>query len=197
MARIKRLKDLQAEQAIIDDQLVAAQAEEVRLKGEMADYQARVAAVPTRESELVELTRDYSTIQQAYATLLQKREDSTVAANMERRQIAEQFRVLDPASLPERPHNQRAQLAILFGGPAGGLVAGLLLVAFLEHRDSSFKREEDVMRVLSLPVLALIPVMDDDPHGETRPGRSARSSITAVLAWVGSAGAALLGNIQS
>ena len=35
----------------------------------------------------------------------------------------------------------------------------LLVVGFLEYRDSSFKTEEDVMRVLSLPVLALVPVM--------------------------------------
>jgi uncharacterized protein involved in exopolysaccharide biosynthesis len=196
MARAKRLNDLQAEQAIIDDQLVAAQAEEVRLKGELADYQAKVAAVPTRESELVELTRDYSTIQQAYASLLQKREDSNVAANMERRQIAEQFRVLDPASLPERAYNQRARLAVLFGGPGGGLVLGFLLIAALEQRDSSFKREEEVVRVLSLPVLALIPAMDDDPHIQTRRGVGARTRITAALAWAGSASAALLRNSQ-
>ena len=66
--------------------------------------------VPTRESELVELTRDYSTLQETYASLLQKREDSKLAANLERRQIGEQFRILDPASLPQRPHNQRQRL---------------------------------------------------------------------------------------
>ena len=119
------------------------------------------------------MTRDYSTTQQAYASLLQKREDSKVAANLERRQIAEQFKVLDPASLPETPFNQRRRLAMLFGGQAGGLLLGVLFVAFLERRDSSFKNEEDVVRVLSLPVLALIPVMDVEAEAEPRRGRKA------------------------
>jgi hypothetical protein len=35
----------------------------------------------------------------------------------------------------------------------------------LEFQDSSFKSERDVVRVLSLPVLALIPVMVSDPKG--------------------------------
>ena len=76
----------------------------------MADYQAKVDVVPTRESELVELTRDYSTLQAAYTSLLTKREDSKIAANLERRQIGEQFRILDPASLPERPYNQTQRM---------------------------------------------------------------------------------------
>ena len=37
--------------------------EEARLKQTIAAYQAKVDIVPTRESELVELTRDYSTLQ--------------------------------------------------------------------------------------------------------------------------------------
>ena len=63
----------------------------------MAGYQASVDAVPTRESELIELTRDYETLQSIYTSLLSKREDSKIAANLERRQIGEQFKILDPA----------------------------------------------------------------------------------------------------
>ena len=77
--------------------LPPSQAEEARLKKTMADYQAKIEVVPSRESDLVELTRDYSTLQTAYASLLTKREDSKIAANLERRQIGEQFRIIDPA----------------------------------------------------------------------------------------------------
>ena len=57
----------------------------------------------------------------------------------------------------------------------GGLALGLLLVGFLEYRDSSFKCEDDVLRVLSLPVLALIPVMDAER--EPRHPRGRRSVV--------------------
>ena len=56
--------------------------------------------MPKRESELVELTRDYTTLQTTYQSLLAKREESKIAANLERRNIGEQFKVLDPARVP-------------------------------------------------------------------------------------------------
>jgi polysaccharide chain length determinant protein (PEP-CTERM system associated) len=187
VARQKRLRDLQDEVEVIDHQLAVNQAEETRLKQVIAGYQGKVDVVPTRESELVELTRDYSTLQTAYSSLLGKREDSKIAANLERRQIGEQFRILDPASLPGRPYNEGKRAGIIASGAIGGLVLGLLLVGWLEYRDSSLKREDDVIRLLELPVLALIPDMVSD--GERR--RSRRRILAANLA----AGVALMGSI--
>ena len=104
--RQKRLRDLQAELDVIDHQLSVSEAEEKRLREVIASYGRRVEAAPSRESELIELTRDYQVLKTSYDTLLAKREDSKVAADLERRQIGEQFRILDPAPLPARPSNQ-------------------------------------------------------------------------------------------
>jgi polysaccharide chain length determinant protein (PEP-CTERM system associated) len=172
VARQKRIRDLEADLAVIDRQVATALAEETRLKSVIADYQAKVDVVPSRESDLVELTRDYTTLQETYSSLLKKREESKLAANLERRQIGEQFKVLDPASLPEKPYNQNKRLAALGGAAIGGLALGLALVGLLEVRDSSFKSEEDVLRVLTLPVLALVPVMISE--SDRRVGRRRR-----------------------
>jgi polysaccharide chain length determinant protein (PEP-CTERM system associated) len=174
-AQRKKILDLQAELAVVDHQLTANRTEEASLKQIIGAYQAKVDIVPTRESELVELTRDYSTLQSAYANLLMKREDSVIAANLERRQIGEQFKLLDVASLPEKPYNQLQRLAAMASGAAVGLVLGLLVVGLLEYRDSSFKREEEVIKVVSLPVLALIPVMSSD-----RERRAARRRVWTI-----------------
>ena len=40
-----------------------------------------------------------------------------------------------------------------------GLIVSLLLVVLLEYRDNTFKTDAEVARVLSLPVLAVIPLM--------------------------------------
>ena len=69
----------------------------------MSDYQRRVDAVPGHESELTGLMRDYDTLQKIYADLLAKKENSQISANLERQQVGEQFKVLDPARLPEKP----------------------------------------------------------------------------------------------
>ena len=44
---------------MIDHQLAANRTEAARLQAVISGYQSKVDIVPTRESELVELTRDY------------------------------------------------------------------------------------------------------------------------------------------
>ena len=39
---------------------------------------------------------------------------------------------------------------------------GLLVIGLLEYRDSSFRTEAEVVKALSIPVFALIPVMSSD-----------------------------------
>jgi polysaccharide chain length determinant protein (PEP-CTERM system associated) len=188
--RQKRVKDLEAELEIIDRQIAVAGAEEVRLKSTMADYQAKIDVVPTRESELVELTRDYGTLQEAYGSLLKKQEDAKLAGNLERRQIGEHFKILDPASLPEKQFNQMQRLLALVGGAIGGLALGFALIGFIEYRDSSFKTEGDISRVLALPVLALIPLMESEAdHSASQRRRRRLNVAVAAVVLLGSAAA--------
>jgi polysaccharide chain length determinant protein (PEP-CTERM system associated) len=159
LARQKRIRDLEGELAIIDSQIASAEREEQALKSTIHSYEGLLAVVPTREAELVQLNRDYATLDASYKELLKKKEASELAANVARRQIGETFRVIDPASIPQRPFNRMRRLQVIAAGAIGGLVLGLALVGVLEFRDSSFKGEDDVVRVLHVPVLALVPVM--------------------------------------
>ena len=84
----------QSRAANLDRLITAKSAEDKRLRATMSDYQRRIEVGPTRESDLSELSRDYETLQQIYRGLLGKKEDSKVAANLERRQIGEQFKIL-------------------------------------------------------------------------------------------------------
>jgi hypothetical protein len=157
-ARQTRVRNLEAEVENLDRQIANRESEEKRLRGVMTAYQARVEAAPARESELIELTRDYTTLQQVYTNLLAKREDSKVAANLERRQAGEQFRILDPARLPERPFSpNRIRMNLM--GAMGGLCLGLGLAALFEYRDTTLRTDDDVVMAVSLPVLAMIPMM--------------------------------------
>jgi len=186
-ARQKRLADLSAELEVIDHQISAGAAEQAQLKRTMAEYQAKVDALPTRQSELVELTRDYSTLQGTYMSLLTKRQDSKIAANLQRREIGEQFRIVDPASLPEKPYNQVQRMGVIVSGTVAGLVFGVMAVAFLGFHDSTFRTEDDVLRTLSLPVLALIPVMDSGRELRRRRLRALAGNVVAAVALLGSA----------
>lgn len=154
----RRVADLREEVANVDREIKAKEAQIAAVQRESAGYQGRLEAIPTRESELVELMRDYGTTEHLYQDLLGKREQSKIASNLERRQIGEQFKVLDPARRPERPFSPNRPLLMGLGS-AVGLGVGLALVALLEFRDRSFKSEADVISAISLPVLASIPRM--------------------------------------
>jgi hypothetical protein len=122
-------------------------------------------------------------MQAAYTNLLVKREDAMLAANLERRQIGEQFKLLDTASLPGRPSNQAQRIGITASGAVVGLLLGLLMVAVLELRDSSFRTEVEAAKTLSIPVFAQIPVMisDRERHAAKRRRWILDASGTAVL----------------
>ena len=98
-----RERALQLELESLDRQIANKRAEEQRLRALAAGYQARIEAVPARETELTELMRDHETVQKMYTDLLAKNEESKIAANLERRQIGEQFKILDSARPAEKP----------------------------------------------------------------------------------------------
>ena len=129
-------------------------------------------------------------MQKHYANLLAKQEDSKIAANLERRQIGEQFRTLDQARLPERPVSPNRPLIDLAGAMAG-LAIGLGLVAFLEYRDDSFHTDEEIVKLLALPVVAIIPTMLSKAERKAQRRRNVIVAVASgVVFLVGFAGAA-------
>jgi polysaccharide chain length determinant protein (PEP-CTERM system associated) len=153
-----RIKELQTELESIDRQMATKVADEKALRATLATYRARVEAVPTRESELASLTRDYDTLQSQYRTLLTKKEDSKVAEELERRQVGEQFKIADPPRQPEKPYRPNRPMIDLAGAVCG-LALGLALTLLLELRDKSLKTGADACLILDRPVVGLIPVI--------------------------------------
>ena len=61
----------------------------------------------------------YEVLQETYKALLTKSQESRIAASLERRQIGEQFKILEPARLPERPVGPSRVGVNVMGGLAG------------------------------------------------------------------------------
>ena len=140
-----------------DDLIIASKMkEQEQIRRQIGLYQERVQSSPAVEQQYKELTRGYQTALGSYNDLQKKRDDSEMAVNLERKQEGEQFVVLDPANLPDKPSFPNRPLFAL-GGLAGGLGLGLGMAFFLEMKDSSFKTERDVEFALHLPVLAMVP----------------------------------------
>jgi polysaccharide chain length determinant protein (PEP-CTERM system associated) len=181
LLRERRIRDTRSDLEALNRRIQDQQRLQQRLRDSMAQYQARLEAVPIRESELIELTRDSETLQQIYSTLLAKREDSKIAANLERQLVGEQFRVLDKARVPERPFSPNR--VMLNGiGVLLGLFIGVAIVGVLEFSDATLKTEEDIRIVLGLPVIATIPILWCPPSAAAAEARGRRWTLTAAAA---------------
>jgi succinoglycan biosynthesis transport protein ExoP len=135
--------------------------EEKNLKEQMNLYQRRIEDTPKREQELTLLTRDYELLKTNYQSLLDKNLQAQMAENLERKQKGEQFKILDPAVLPEKPIKPDRNKILLIGGLLG-IVLGIGLTWFRESLDQSFRTVSEVEEYLGIPVLATIPNLKEE-----------------------------------
>ncbi len=147
----------------MENQLIATelemkrlQEEDSKIKARIAGFQARIENTPIRELAMTNLTRDYQNTKEAYQNLLKKSQEAQQAENLERRQKGEQFKVIDPARIPEKPMRGKVLKIILFGLLAG-MGSGLGMAFFREQMDRSFRDAGDLEATMEFKVLANIP----------------------------------------
>jgi len=190
MARaVKALDEAKADLKSLERQIENNIEAEAAVTKQIAEYQRRIEAAPMRDTELVELTRDYDMLSGMYRNLSGKRFESQISANVERRQIGEQFRILDPARLPEKPSSPNRQRMYMISIVLA-LIIGLGAAAVAVYLDRGLRSEDDVRLALALPVLATIPVIGLKGASSKRWKLMGASAAMVVL--TGAAGAAWL-----
>lgn len=98
------------------------------------------------------LKREFETNQQLYDSLLQRLKDATVSAGLRATNIHQVDTALPPTA-PVRPRKLRDVEA----GLAVGLILGVTLAFLKEGLDNSIKDADDVEKLTSAPVLAIVP----------------------------------------
>lgn len=140
-------------------EVAALQTKQADLDQRIAVYQARVEMGPRTEQEVATLTRDYQKLKDNYFSLLSKKHEAQMAAKLEQRWKGVQFRILDPAHVPERPVFPKRSLFVM-AGIVLGLVVGLGAALAVEALDHSVKSVRELGIVLPYPLLATIPHVD-------------------------------------
>jgi polysaccharide chain length determinant protein (PEP-CTERM system associated) len=143
--------------------LQATNMEITRLEAKRQELERRVAALranveetPRTEQELATMTRDYQKLNENYAALFRKQLDAQMSGRLEQRWKGDRFRILDPASLPEKPYSPKP-LLVLGLGALLGLVAGLGAAVAAEALDTTVKDVADLKSLEACPVLACLP----------------------------------------
>ncbi|MBW2445009.1 MAG: hypothetical protein JRG83_03695 [Deltaproteobacteria bacterium] len=137
------------------EELAALEAQEEQLLNQLG-------RTPRVSEQLAALEREWDHLSRKYREFSDKRLQAAVAADVERRQKGEQFRVLESAVAPIDPTSPNRILIVAMGlvlGLALGGMTGLLV----ESADTSFHGARQMQGALRIPVLAAIPTIVLEP----------------------------------
>jgi len=188
--RPKSLSDLQAISPMlqVDGQIKSNQLEIAnrqqemrRLEMQIEAYQARLNLTPVREQQLSAITRDHEQSRTNYESLLNKKMQSQMATNLEKRQQGEQFRIIDPPNFPQQPYFPN-RVKFCFLGLMAGLALAVGLTAVIETTDNRVRSEEDLLSITPVPILITIPGLQGGGQQHTTPWyRRWQSAATLLL----------------
>jgi uncharacterized protein involved in exopolysaccharide biosynthesis len=166
--------DAEASVQVTRGQLERANQEVRKLEERQRDLDRRIKSVrvnvedtPRTEQQLATLTRDYQKLNENYVALLSKQLEAQMAGRLEQRWRGDRFRMLDPASLPEKPYFPKALLVVGLG-VVFGLFVGLATSVTAELIDPTVKDAEDLQSFMNYPVLARIPHLRSLDDSTTR-----------------------------
>jgi len=143
---------------MLDGEMEKYREERRKLGSAIEEYRRRLENGPKLEQMYVDLRRDYEQVDGSYQALLQRKLQAEMAENLERTQKGEQFRILEPANLPEKPFKPNIP-KVLFVGFALALACSFGITFFREHLDKAFWDKKELESFLQLPVLASIPAI--------------------------------------
>src|SRR5262249_13074900 len=149
---------LESQIAAIDEEIKTRNKREADIKEKIAYHQSKLERIPVLEQQLAAVNRDYENARDHYKLLMDRKFSADMSTSLESFQKSERFIVLDPAQVPSRPYNPDRR--IIDGvGLAAGLLLGLFLAVMLEVFNPTVKSSQEVMEIVSAPVLAEVPVL--------------------------------------
>ena len=151
----EEILQLQTQSNDIERAIKAIEKEKDQLRDEVKRYEGYVASAPVREAEWSALTREYGELKRHYDYLVAQDLQAKSMLNLERRQKGSQFKIEDPARMPETPVEPDFKKIMLFtvGGAMAAALGLIMLVGFI---DGSFRDPEDLEKYIGMPVVSTL-----------------------------------------
>ncbi|MDD2736014.1 MAG: GNVR domain-containing protein [Desulfuromonadaceae bacterium] len=143
----------------LNSELRAIRQAESNLRATIEKNRSLLRNIPAARAELDNLEREKQSQKSLYESMLARQGQSEVSKQMEVQDKSTVFRVVDPAVLPIMPVSPDRKRLILLGILAG-IGGGLGLVILKDQMDDTVK-SVDMARLFGLPVLAVIPHIED------------------------------------
>jgi len=147
------------EYARLSSELRALRQAAANISNNIARNRGLLHSIPAAKATLESLERENSSQKTLYEAMLSRQGQSEVSKQMEVQDKSTVFRIVDPAVLPFKPVSPDRVKIILLGILAG-IGGGLGIVLLKDELDHSIKNL-DMVKDLGLPVLAVIPRIED------------------------------------
>lgn len=162
---LKEVENLKFERSILS-------AKEKVLQKTIADFENEAMETNRQELNYKILQRNVETNQKLYDILLSKVKESNIVDNID----VSNIRIVEQAVIPSGPVVQNKMRNLMLGLILG-LMGGVGIVFFFEYLDRSLHTEEDVRRHLGLPVLAVIPEVENKKVNEKKEKKHRKGSV--------------------
>jgi polysaccharide chain length determinant protein (PEP-CTERM system associated) len=160
-------------------ELKAMRQAESNLRSNIAKNRGLLQSIPAAKATLEDLEREKSSQKALYETMVARQGQSEVSKQMEIQDKSTVFRIVDPAILPINPVSPDRKKLILIGILAG-IGGSLGLVVLKDQMDNSVK-SVDMAKQFGLPVLAVIPRIEDPQQTAVQARQDRRLYIAAGL----------------
>lgn len=127
------------------------------LQQRVMQLKSSVVNIRDKSVEYNILKREVETNRTQYDALLQRLKEVSISNDIG----SDLITIVDKAKAPLRPFKPNKLLALLISGFLGGLF-GLALIYVLEYIDDSIKSPEDIKSKLGIPVMGVIPIIEDE-----------------------------------
>jgi len=160
-------------------ELRALRQAESNLRSNIAKNRAMLQSIPAAKATLEDLEREKASQKTLYETMVARQGQSEVSKQMEVQDKSTVFRIVDPAVLPIKPVSPDRKKLILFGILAG--IGGSFGLVILKDQMNNSVKSVDMAKQFGLPILAIIPRMEDPQQVAVESRKDRRLYLAAGL----------------
>jgi polysaccharide chain length determinant protein (PEP-CTERM system associated) len=150
----------------LKEKLITANTSIIAIEARLSGYQEQIQEIegelnslPAKELKLARLKRDLNVAENVYTMLRERKEEIQIQKAMKTSDVV----VVDAAVINEEPIKPNVKLNIVIAAILA-IFVGVGVVFVLEFLDDSIKTEKAVEDITDIPVLGVIPYMDDIDH---------------------------------
>ena len=129
----------------------------MQIREQIKNLEMQIEGFSGQELEYARLSREVEVNKKLFAMLKEKLEEARIS---EAEKVSD-ISIVDPAVLPGAPFSPNRNIGILIGGMVG-LIMGVAFAFIRETMDTSIGTIDDVENVVKLPVLGVIPSIEEE-----------------------------------